>query len=534
MSVLAIDAGTTGVTALIVAADGGVTSRGYAEFSQYFPQPGWVEQLPEEIWHATLTACAQALSGYDQSRLGTGGPGHPNQAPGRRDPVTCVGITNQRETAVIWDRATLTSPHRAIVWQDRRTARLCADMRSEGHQGRVAELTGLRIDPYFTATKLTWLSLHAPKVWSGVIDGSLAVGTVDSYLIARLTGGRRHVTDASNASRTLLFDIEAGQWSAELCELFAVPPHALPEVTASTGVIGTTDPDAFLGLAVPIAGVAGDQQAALFGQACYSPGASKCTYGTGSFVLANTGRRIVRSGAGLLSTVAWMNDSGEMTYALEGSVFVTGSAIQWLRDGLGVLATAAQSEELARSVPDSAGVVFVPALTGLGAPDWDPDARGTILGLTRGSTRAHLARATLEAIAFEVRDVVDVMTAEAAAIAPAMTDGREAESSAPLRVDGGAAANDLLMQIQADQLQVAVERPVVAETTGLGAAFLAGLATGVWASTGELAATWQLDRRFEPGHRDDAAHRRWREAVRRSLGWASYDGGHGNADGTAG
>jgi glycerol kinase len=516
MSVLAIDAGTTGVTALIVAADGSVTGRGYAEFSQYFPQPGWVEQMPDEIWQATLSACADAV--------GFVNPGS----------VTCVGITNQRETAVIWDSSTLTAPHRAIVWQDRRTASICAELRDAGHEARVTELTGLRIDPYFTATKLTWLSRHATDVWAGVADRSLAVGTVDSYLIARLTGGRRHVTDASNASRTLLFDITAGQWSAELCDLFGVPPHALPEVTASTGEIGRTDPESFLGLSLPIAGVAGDQQAALFGQACYAPGASKCTYGTGSFVLANTGSQIVRSRSGLVSTVAWMDGNGKLTYALEGSVFVTGAAIQWLRDGLGLIAQASDSEELARSVDDSGGVVFVPALTGLGAPDWDPDARGTILGLTRGVTRAHLVRATLEAIAFEVRDVVDAMAADAAFAAgdgDAPADAAEGpeQSSAnggpggpePLRVDGGAAANDLLMQIQADQLQQPVERPVVAETTAVGAAFLAGLATGVWASRDELAATWRLDRRFEPGPRDDSAHKRWREAVRRSMGWAS-------------
>jgi glycerol kinase len=517
MSVLAIDAGTTGVTALIVAADGAVAARGYAEFSQYFPQPGWVEQMPEEIWQATLTACAPALRAVGDSS----------------DPVTCIGITNQRETAVVWDSATLSAPHRAIVWQDRRTARICAELRDAGHEDRVAELTGLRIDPYFTATKLTWLSRHAPDIWAGVTDRSLALGTVDSYLIARLTGGRRHVTDASNASRTLLFDIAAGQWSAELCELFGVPPHALPEVTASTGVIGHTDPEAFGGLTLPIAGVAGDQQAALFGQACFAPGDSKCTYGTGSFVLANTGPQIIRSRAGLVSTVAWMDQSGSLTYALEGSVFVTGAAIQWLRDGLGALARAEDSEALARSVDDSGGVVFVPALTGLGAPDWDPDARGAIFGLTRGTTTAHLARATLEAIAFEVRDVVDAMAADIGLRAGAGVDDRatgagaaagaaaRAAASAPLRVDGGAAANDLLMQIQADQLQRAVERPVGAETTAIGAAFLAGLATGVWSSTDELAATWRLDKRFEPGPRDDSAHKRWREAVRRSMGWAS-------------
>jgi len=507
MSILAIDAGTTGVTALIVTSDGSVASRGYSEFSQYFPRSGWVEQLPEGIWQATLAACAQALQAQDAARA-----------------VSCIGITNQRETAVVWDRATLSAPHRAIVWQDRRTTALCAELRDAGHEDRVAALTGLRLDPYFTATKLTWLSRHDAALWAGVTDGELALGTVDSYLIARLTGGRRHVTDASNASRTLLFDISAGQWSAELCDLFGVPPHALPEVTPSSGVIGHTDPEAFLGLSVPIAGVAGDQQAALFGQACFRPGAAKCTYGTGSFVLANTGPRIVRSLAGLLSTVAWMDGDGTLTYALEGSVFVTGAAIQWLRDGLGLLENAADSEDLARSVPDSGGVVFVPALTGLGAPDWDPDARGAIFGLTRGTTRAHLARATLEAIAFEVRDVIDVMTAEAVG---AVADAGPAGTGDPaaLRVDGGAAANNLLMQLQADQLQVPVERPVVAETTALGAAFLAGLATGQWSSTDELAATWKLDRRFDPGQRDESTHGRWREAVRRSLGWAAAGSG---------
>ncbi|MBO0836882.1 MAG: glycerol kinase GlpK [Actinobacteria bacterium] len=502
MSVLAIDAGTTGVTALVVTADGGVAGRGYQEFRQYFPQPGWVEHLPVGIWRATLAACAQALAA-------AGSPA-----------IASVGITNQRETAVIWDRATLTAPRRAIVWQDRRTAALCDQLRADGHEPRVAALTGLRIDPYFTATKLTWLAQHEPAVWAGVRDGSLAVGTVDAYLVARLTSGRRHITDASNASRTLLFDLEAGQWSAELCELFSVPPHALPEVVPSTGVVGHTDPDAFLGLSAPIAGIAGDQQAALFGQVCFEPGAAKCTYGTGSFVLVNTGSQVVRSEAGLLTTVAWLDSSGALTYALEGSVFVTGAAIQWLRDGLGLLENAGQSESLAATVPDSGGVVFVPALTGLGAPDWDPDARGAIFGLTRGTTRAHLIRAALEAIAFEVRDVIDVMAANTSAVLAGDAGDAGAEGQA-LRADGGASTNDLLMQLQADQIQRPVERPVVAETTGLGAAFLAGLATGVWSSRAELASTWQLDRRFTPGSRDETAHQRWRSAVERAKGWSA-------------
>ena len=484
MTVLAIDAGTTGVTALVVDEEARVVARGYEEFPQHFPRPGWVEHGPEEIWQATLSACKQAL--VDRT-------------------VTAVGITNQRETAVLWDRSTLAAPRRAVVWQDRRSAAICDRLREQGHEDRVRELTGLRFDPYFTATKLAWLAEHDAASWGGVTSGSTVVGTVDSYLLARLSGGALHVTDASNASRTLLFDLERAEWSDELCELFGVPRNALPEVVPSYGTVGRTSSDAFLGLDLPIAGIAGDQQAALFGQACYQPGESKCTYGTGSFVLVNTGPEVVRSDAGLLSTVAWMAPSGEVTYALEGAVFVTGSAVQWLRDGLGIIGAAAETEALARTVPDSGGVVFVPALTGLGAPDWDPSARGTILGITRGTTRAHLVRATLEAIAFEVRDVVELLP-----------DVRT------LRVDGGAAANTLLLQLQADILSMPVERPEVLETTGLGAALLAGLGSGVWASTDELASTWRLDDRLEPRPRSPEAttYERWREAVACAKGWA--------------
>jgi glycerol kinase len=504
MSVLAIDAGTTGVTALVVTGAGRVAARGYQEFPQHFPQPGWVEHRPEDIWQATLAACGQALEAA-RAAAENSSSGLTRTASW---PVSSVGLTNQRETAVVWDRASLAAPRRAIVWQDRRTAGICAALRDAGHEPRITALTGLRLDPYFTGTKLTWLAEHEPGTWQGLADGSLAAGTVDCYLIARMTAGARQVTDASNASRTLLFDIEKGQWSGELCELLRVPERALPEVVPSTGVVAETDPGAFLGLRLPVAGIAGDQQAALFGQACFAPGDTKCTYGTGSFVLANTGPDIVRPEAGLLSTVAWMDPAGALTYALEGSVFVTGAAVQWLRDGLGLLDSAAQSEALARSVPDSGGVVFVPALTGLGAPDWDPDARGAVFGLTRGTTRAHLARATLEAIAFEVRDVAGLMVCG--------SPGQQA-----LRADGGASANDLLMQLQADQLQIPVERPVVGETTALGAAFLAGLATGTWSSRDELAATWALDRRFEPGPRDEAGYARWRQAVSRVKGWAA-------------
>ena len=491
MSVLAIDAGTTGVTALVVTPDGRIAAKGYQEFAQHFPQPGWVEHAPEEIWQATLQATREVLTSCDASEL------------------QAVGITNQRETVLLWDRETLGSPRRAIVWQDRRTAAICERLRSEGHEGRVSELTGLRLDPYFSGTKLTWLREHEPHTWALVESGRYAVGTVDSYLIARMTRGTWHATDVSNASRTLLMDLSTGDWSDELCSLFGVPRDALPELVPNWGEIATTDPSSFVGLELPIAGVAGDQQSALFGQTCFDPGDSKCTYGTGSFILTNTGTSLERSDAGLLSTAAWRSPEGELTYALEGSIFVTGAAVQWLRDGLQIVGSAAESEAVASTVESSEGVVFVPALTGLGAPHWDPHARGTILGLTRGTTRAHLVRATLEAIAFEVRDVLATMPGA---------------DSSPLRVDGGASANDLLCRIQADQLGVPVERPRIVETTGLGAAFLAGLGVGVWGSTEDLRETWQLDQRFEPeGDRAtaDAAYARWQDAVERAKGWAS-------------
>ena len=487
-AVLAIDAGTTGVTALVVDEAGEVVARGYREFAQHFPEPGWVEHEPDEIWHAVLAACRAALAAAPEQ------------------PVA-VGVTDQRETAVLWDRETLRAPRRAIVWQDRRTAAICDRLRA--HDDRVRELTGLRLDPYFTGTKLTWLAENDPAAWEGVTAGRVAAGTVDSYVLSRLTGGAVHATEPSNASRTLLYDLTTGAWSPELCDLLGVPAGCLPEIRPTSGAFGRTDPASFLGLDLPVTGMAGDQQAALFGQACFDPGESKCTYGTGSFVLVNTGDKLVRSSAGLLTTVAWDLGQG-LVYALEGAVFVTGAAVQWLRDGLGVIATAAESEDLARSVPDTGDVYFVPALTGLGAPDWDPAARGTIVGITRGTTAAHLARATLEAIAFEVRDVVDVMTGEAGL------------TLAELSADGGASANDLLCELQAGQLGVPVRRPRVLETTALGAAFLAGLGAGVWSSTGELRDTWRLDRRFEPapGARDDGRHARWRAAVARSRGWA--------------
>jgi glycerol kinase len=489
MSILAIDAGTTGVTALVVDEAGSVVAKGYQEFAQHFPQAGWVEHAPEEIWQATLEAVRAVLGRVDASQL------------------RGVGITNQRETVVLWDRETLGSPRRAIVWQDRRTAAICDRLRADGHEERVAELTGLRLDPYFSGTKLVWLKENEPHTWALVESGRYAVGTVDSYLIARMTRGTWHVTDVSNASRTLLFDLAAGSWSDELCGLFGVPRDALPDLVPNWGEVGSTEPSVFCDLSLPIAGIAGDQQSALFGQTCFDPGDAKCTYGTGSFILTNTGTSLERSDAGLLSTAAWRSPAGELTYALEGAIFVTGAAVQWLRDGLQIVGSAAETAAVAATVPDSDGVVFVPALTGLGAPHWDPHARGTILGITRGTTRAHVVRATLEAIAFEVRDVLETMPSD----------------STPLRVDGGAAANDLLCQIQADQLGRVVQRPRIVETTGLGAAFLAGLGVGVWDSTDDLRETWQLDRSFDPAadrSAADAAHALWLKAVERAKSWA--------------
>jgi len=494
MSILALDAGTTGVTALLVSLDLTVIARGYCEFDQHFPADGWVEHDPNEIWAATLAATREVLDSPEA----------------RSDPPTAIGITNQRETICFWDRETMGAPRRAIVWQDRRTAGICATLREAGHEPMVEARTGLRLDPYFSGTKLTWVRDQDRRTWGRVTAGDVAVGTVDSYLVARLTRGLHHVTDPSNASRTLLYDLRVGDWEPELLDLFGVPRSALPQVVASYGVLGHTDPTCFLGLELPIAAILGDQQAALFGQGCFTPGSSKCTYGTGSFVLVNTGEQPIASHAGLLTTVAWQHPDGRREYALEGSVFVTGAAVQWLRDGLGIIGSAAETEDLARSVPDSGGVVFVPALTGLGAPDWDPYARGTIMGITRATTRAHLVRATLEAIAFEVRDVVDLMTREAGLALP------------ELSVDGGAAANGFLCQVQADELGVPVVRSRELQATGLGAGIAAGIGTGRWDSPAEVGARLRAaaSARFEPQPHDIGAHRRWRVAVEASKGWA--------------
>jgi len=492
MTILSVDAGTTGVTALIVDHDGKIVSRGYCEFPQHFPSEGWVEHDPEEIWSATLVAVNTALTAL----------------PSSVERPTAVGITNQRETIVLWDRQTLQSPRKAIVWQDRRTAGICDQLRADGNEPRIAALTGLRLDPYFSATKLSWIHLNEPGVWADIAAGKTAVGTVDSYLIARMTAGEKHITDASNASRTLLFNIHDGVWSDELCALFRVPIECLPTVVSSYGIVAQTDPAAFAGLAIPVAGIAGDQQSALFGQACFDVGTSKCTYGTGSFVLVNTGNKPVASSTGLLTTIAWQEPGGTRVYALEGAVFVTGAAIQWLRDGLGIIESAGETDALARSVADSGGVVFVPALTGLGAPDWDPHARGTIIGLTRGTTRAHIVRATLEAIAYEVGDVITLMMREGGVSVPA------------LRVDGGAAANNFLCEVQATTLGVPVQRAAALETTGLGAAFLAGLGTGFWASLESISELVRSADTFDPGARDERVQQRWRAAVERSKGWA--------------
>jgi glycerol kinase len=495
-ALLAIDAGTTGITTLVVSDGAQVVARGYAEFDQHFPADGLIEHDLGQMWAATLAATRNALDAYASAGSPAG-------------ELVAVGVTNQRETACLWDRETLGSPRRAIVWQDRRTAALCESMREDGHELLVVERTGLRLDPYFTATKLSWIRANDPHAWAGVESGRTAIGTVDAYLVARMSRGLFHITDATNASRTLLYDIVDGAWSPRLCALFGVPMSALPEVTASYGRLARTDPTVFCGLDLPITGIAGDQQAALVGQAGFRAGDAKCTYGTGSFLLVHTGDRLQRSAHGLLTTVALAHPDGRRDFALEGAVFVTGAAVQWLRDGLGIIGSAAEVEELAASVPDSGGVVFVPALTGLGAPDWDPTARGLVIGITRGTTSAHLARATLEAIALQVKDVVDLMAREG--------DVRLDR----LRVDGGAAANSLLCQLQANTSRLLVDRSAELETTGLGAAFLAGLGAGVWASPDELVSTRRSSATFAPGALDPALHERWREAVARSKHWSA-------------
>ncbi len=489
--VIAIDAGTTGVRAFAVGDDGRPHAWSYREFAQHFPRPGWVEHDADEIWNVTLETLGEVVTRVHDAGV----------------TIAAIGITNQRETVVVWDRATGRPAARAIVWQDRRTAEKCDELKAAGHEPLVRARTGLVLDPYFSATKLSWL-LHDGGVHA---DANLAFGTVDTWLLWKLTGGAVHATDPSNASRTMLYDIGAGTWSDELCALFDVPRSVLPQVLPSSGRFGVTVPEHAAGLQVPVSGIAGDQQAALFGQACVEPGMTKNTYGTGSFVLTNVGANLPDPVEGLLTTVAWSLAPGDVTYAMEGAIFITGAAVQWLRDGLGLIADAAETGPLAASVPDTGGVFLVPAFTGLGSPWWDPYARGTIVGLTRGTTRAHLARAVVEAMAFQTADVVEAITRASGT------------SLAEMRVDGGASVMDVLCQFQADLLGVPVRRAAIQETTALGAAFLAGVAEGVWGSASEVNARWSADQSFTPAMTSDERAARldeWRRAVERSRGWA--------------
>jgi glycerol kinase len=487
--VLSIDAGTTGIRTVAVDEHGVVRTASYREFPQHFPQPGWVEHDADEIWDATLATLTEVVATLQDE----GGA------------IAGIGITNQRETVVAWDRRTGRPRHRAIVWQDRRTAPRCDALRAEGFEPTVRARTGLVLDPYFSATKFEWLL--GP---GGVpADDDLALGTVDSWILWNLTGGREHATDPSNASRTMLLDLATLEWSDELCGRFGIPRRALPEVRPSSGRFGTTDPAGAAGLAVPVSGIAGDQQAALFGQACFTRGMAKNTYGTGSFVLVNLGDTCPAPAEGLLTTVAW-SMGGVTSYAMEGSIFVTGAAVQWLRDGLGIIERAADCGPLAESVPDTGGVQLVPAFTGLGSPYWDPYARGTIVGITRGTTRAHLARAVVEAMALQTCDVI------------AAIDEATGTALAELRIDGGASAMDLLGQLQADLLGVTVRRPAEQGTTALGAAYLAGIAEGVWSGPDEAASAWREEAAFTPGMpAEEVAARRatWARAVLRSRDW---------------
>ncbi len=490
--ILAIDQGTTGTTCLVFDGQGELVGRAYREFEQHFPQPGWVEHDMGEIWDVTEAVAGQALE----------------DAGLRPGELEAVGITNQRETVCVWDPSTGEPLHRAIVWQDRRTAARCDELRDQGREPLVRERTGLVLDPYFSATKVQWLLENVDGLRDRARAGRAMFGTVDSWLIFKLCG--ELVTDPSNASRTMLFDISEGRWDPELLELFGVPEGSLPAIGPSSGQVGTTKPDALHGHAVPVAGVAGDQQAALFGQACVDPGMGKNTYGTGSFVLQNAGYTAPDPAEGLLSTVAWRIGEGRLAYALEAAIFVTGAAVQWLRDGLGIISSARETEGLARELDSNAGVYFVPALTGLGSPHWDPYARGTIVGLTRGASRAHLVRAALESIAYQTVDAVRAMER---ACSVDLTE---------LRADGGATANGWLMQFQADVLGVPVVVPEIPETTALGAAYLAGVGTGLW-TIDQVRTSWREKRRYQPGMSEDERRsllRWWHRAVERSRGWA--------------
>jgi len=489
--ILALDEGTTSARAIVFDRDGAIKNVAQKEFAQLYPQPGWVEHDAEEIWAAQISVAVEALS----------------RAQLRPGDVSAIGITNQRETAVVWDRATGDPICPAIVWQDRRTAGLCDKLRADGKEKLIQDRTGLLIDAYFSASKVAWILDNVSGARQKADAGKLAFGTIDSWLIWKLTGGKLHVTDVSNASRTMLFNIHTGKWDDELLRLFRVPASMLPEVRASSEVYGKSTAPGLDG--VPIAGIAGDQQAALFGQMCTEPGLTKNTYGTGCFMLQCTGEKPVVSRNRLLTTVAW-KIGGKTTYALEGSVFIGGAVVQWLRDGLGLIRSSEEVEKLATAVPDNGGVYLVPAFAGLGAPHWDPYARGTIVGITRGTTAGHIARAAVESIAFQVADLARAMSADAGV------------PVAELRVDGGAARNDLLMQFQADLLGVPVVRPAVTETTALGAAYLAGLAVGYWKSPQEIATQRRVERRFEPkliDYQVKALRARWDRALGRAKDW---------------
>ena len=491
--ILALDQGTTSSRAIVFDQDGRVRAVAQKEFTQLFPQPGWVEHDPQEIWASQVGVASEAL-------------GRAQVSPAD---VAAIGITNQRETTMVWDRETGAPIANAIVWQDRRTAEVCERLKADGLSATVQEKTGLLIDAYFSASKIQWLLEHVPGARARAEAGRLAFGTIDTWLLWKLTGHSRHLTDTSNASRTMLFNIHTMDWDEELLQLFRVPRSMLPEVRPSSERYGEVS--STLGIErIPIAGIAGDQQAALFGQMCLESGMSKNTYGTGCFLLQNIGTTPTRSTHELVTTVAWTL-GGRTEYALEGSVFIGGAVVQWIRDGLGRVRTAPEIETLAGSVADNGGVYLVPAFAGLGAPHWDPYARGAIIGITRGTTAGHLARAALESIAYQVADLLDAM---------------RADSNIPLaelRVDGGAATNDMLMQFQADLLGVPVVRPAVTETTALGAAYLAGLAVGYWSSPSEVAGQWRVERRFEPRlprGQVESLRGRWHEAVHRAKGWA--------------
>ncbi len=495
--VLALDQGTTSSRAILFDRDGNLIAAAQQEYPQQYPQPGWVEHVPDDIWSSQLQVARRVLEAQDIKAGDLAG----------------IGITNQRETTLIWERSTGEPIHNAIVWQDRRTAPLCDLLRREGFDKIIRAKTGLVTDAYFSGTKVAWLLDNVPGARERAEAGALAFGTVDSYLIWKLTGGRLHITDVSNASRTLLFDIHKGDWSDTILKRLNIPRSLLPQVMPSSHVYGETDSSIFGG-PVLIGGIAGDQEAATFGQVCFDAGMAKNTYGTGCFMLMNTGDKAVESQHNLLTTVAWQLDGGAIQYALEGSVFIAGAAVQWLRDELKLIADAAETDALAHSVRDTAGVYLVPAFVGLGAPYWDSYARGTMVGLTRGSGRAHIVRATLESVAYQTRDVVDAMRADS---------GIRLKT---LRVDGGMVRNDFLMQFQADILGVPVERPAVTETTALGAAYLAGLSTDFFKSQAAISTQWSVERRFEPrmsADQRESLYAGWKRAVERAKGWLNSD-----------